>query len=137
MQRVQLCRLAGSGLSRGRGADRPGRRGRRFSAGPDLFHLHAAEQGDRLAHSSTKIGGKAGLDQATGPKTIWVWIVIESSRPDSSTTRVCQTIVRLPRCSGVASARTRPARAAAKKLVLDSTGVVPAPGGRFRMSAAG
>jgi hypothetical protein len=64
-------------------------------------------------------------------RTICVWMVRESRRPVSSVIRVCQTMVRFPRWSGVASARTVPERPAAKKLVLDSSVVVPAPGGRF------
>ena len=68
-------------------------------------------------------------------RTICVWMVSESRRPLASVTRVCQTWVRLPRWSGVDSARTTPSRPAAKKLVLDSSVVVPAPGGRFRTVA--
>src|SRR5215470_7636564 len=68
-------------------------------------------------------------------RTIWVCVVRESMRPLSSVTRVCQTIVRLPRWSGVLSARTIPDRPAAKKLVLDSRVVVPAPSGRFNTVA--
>src|SRR5712691_4422802 len=74
------------------------------------------------------------LDRARRPphvSTIWVWIVSDSNRPDSSVTRVCHTIVRRPRWSGVDSARTTPARPAAKKLVLDSSVVVLAPAGRL------
>src|SRR2546425_12489518 len=75
------------------------------------------------------------LDRAHRPphvSTIWVWIVSDRSRPDSSVTRVCQTIVRRPRWSGVDSARTVPDRPAAKKLVLDSSVVVLAPAGGVR-----
>ena len=43
-------------------------------------------------------------------RTICVWMVSDSMRPDSSLIRVCQTMVRLPRWSGVASARTVPER---------------------------
>src|SRR6202158_5888923 len=68
--------------------------------------------------------------------TICVCVVSESSRPDSSVTRVCHTWVRLPLWSGVASARTTPLRPAAKKLVLDSSVVVDAPAGRLTTVAA-
>src|SRR5918992_1493762 len=60
-----------------------------------------------------------------------VWIVSESSLPLASVTRVCQTWVRLPLCSGVASARTTPWKAAAKKLVFDSSVAVFCPGARL------
>src|SRR4051794_18045946 len=47
--------------------------------------------------------------------------------------RVCHTMVRRPRCSGVASAVTRvPTGAEAMKFVLLSIVVVPAPSGRLR-----
>src|SRR6266446_94321 len=75
--------------------------------------------------------GAVNVAGDTHVSTIWVWMVIDSRRPDSSVTRVCQTIVRRPRWSGVDSARTVPDRPAAKKLVLDSSVVVPEPGGRF------
>src|SRR5687768_294446 len=60
-----------------------------------------------------------------------VWIVSESSLPLASVTRVCHTCVRLPLWSGVASARTTPANAAAKKLVFDSSVAVFWPAARF------
>src|SRR5258707_1786708 len=48
--------------------------------------------------------------------------------------RVCQTIVRRPRCTGIASPVTRvPSGAAGMKLVLLSIVVVPAPSGRLRI----
>src|ERR1700741_150272 len=58
-------------------------------------------------------------------------MVSDSSLPLASVTRVCQTCVRLPLCSGVASARTTPLNAAAKKLVFDSSVAVCCPGSRF------
>src|SRR5262245_13814774 len=58
-------------------------------------------------------------------------MVSDTSLPLSSVTRVCQTWVRLPLCSGVASARTLPERAAAKKLVFDSIVAVLWPGARL------
>ena len=68
--------------------------------------------------------------------TICVCVVSDSRRPPPSVTRVCHTCVRLPRCSGVASARTTPGRPGAKKLVFDSSVVVEAPGGKFTTVAA-
>src|SRR2546426_593703 len=65
-------------------------------------------------------------------RTIWVWIVSVSRRPDASVTRVSHTMVVRPRWSGVEVARTRPSCTPAKKLVFDSSVVVPAPGGRLR-----
>ncbi|OLC18488.1 MAG: hypothetical protein AUH26_00190 [Candidatus Rokubacteria bacterium 13_1_40CM_69_96] len=47
-------------------------------------------------------------------------------------TRVSHTMVVRPRWSGVEVARTVPSLAPAKKLVFDSSVVVPAPGGRLR-----
>src|SRR3990170_2812727 len=58
-------------------------------------------------------------------------MVNDSSLPAASVTRVCQTCVRLPLCSGVDSARTVPERAAAKKLVFDSRVAVFCPGARL------
>src|SRR5580700_12180000 len=64
--------------------------------------------------------------------TSWVCVTSATSLPSGVAIRVCQTIVRRPRCSGVASAVTRvPTGAAAMKLVLLSIVVVPAPSGRF------
>src|SRR6267378_862201 len=57
-------------------------------------------------------------------RIICVWIVSDSSLPESSVTRVCQTCVRLPLWRAVDSARSLPAVAAAKKLVFDSRVVV-------------
>src|SRR5205807_8100334 len=54
-------------------------------------------------------------------RMICVWIVSDSSLPESSVTRVCQTCVRLPLWRAVDSARSLPAVAAAKKLVFDSS----------------
>src|SRR5438132_1236231 len=54
-------------------------------------------------------------------RIICVWIVRDSSLPESSVTRVWQTCVRLPLWRAVDSARSLPAVAAAKKLVFDSS----------------
>src|SRR5215831_7111555 len=67
--------------------------------------------------------------------TACVCIVSDSSFPDSSVTRVCHTMVLLPLCSGVASARIVPPFPAAKKLVFDSIVAVAAPSGRLRIVA--
>src|SRR5687767_7006873 len=89
---------------------------------------------------ATRIGaiqwaGAHDLAGAAHVSTIWVWIVSDRSRPDSSEIRVCQTIVRRPRWSGVHSARTVLDRPAAKKFVFDSSVVVVAPVGRLRTVA--
>src|SRR2546425_12785445 len=93
----------------------------------------AAERGGRPVLDRDDPAARVRAIQGTGARnfardahvsTIWVWMVIDSNRPDSSVTRVCQTIVRRPRWSGVDSARTVPDRPAAKKLVLDSSVVV-------------
>src|SRR5215510_630666 len=104
-----------------RTAPRGARRGGRYQG-------RGALSTDRGRNGRTR---RASADQRGG-RTIWVWIVCASSRPDASVTRVCHTIVVRPRWSGVASARTTPSRPAAKKLVFDSSVVVDAPGGRFR-----
>src|SRR6185436_10854811 len=78
----------------------------------------------RLAGEVLRAGIQREQQQQQGRQShriTWVWVVSERSLPLASVTRVCQTWVRLPLCSGVASARTVPARAAAKKLVLDSS----------------
>src|SRR6185436_7537450 len=78
----------------------------------------------RLAGEVLRAGIQREQQQQQGRQShriTWVWMVSERSLPLASVTRVCQTWVRLPLCSGVASARTVPARAAAKKLVLDSS----------------
>src|SRR6267143_2619139 len=54
-------------------------------------------------------------------RIICVWMVRDSSLPESSVTRVCQTCVRLPLWRAVDSARSLPAVAAEKKLVFDSS----------------
>ena len=59
-----------------------------------------------------------------------------SGERDLQASTICQTIVRLPRWSGVVSAHTLPERPAVKKLVLGSSVVVPAPGGRSSIVAA-
>ena len=60
--------------------------------------------------------------------TSWVCVTSATSLSSSVVTRVCHTIVRRPRCSGVAAPVIRlPRGAAAMKLVLLSIVVVPAP----------
>src|SRR5262249_56402140 len=64
--------------------------------------------------------------------TSCVWVTIAASRPSPREIFVCQTIVVRPRWSGVHSAlAVSPAGMAAKKLVLLSSVVVPAPSGRL------
>src|SRR5947209_12982112 len=94
-------------------------------AGRQRFCHRLPEPADRLAGHSRPLVIYAS-------STIWVCTVIASSRPDASVTRVCHTIVRRPRCSGVDSARTTPSRPASKKFVFDPTVVVVVPGGRLR-----
>ncbi len=51
--------------------------------------------------------------------TSWVWVTIATSLPSVVVIRVCQTMVRRPRCRGVASPTIRaPTGAAPIKLVL-------------------
>src|SRR6185437_3519529 len=97
---------------------------------------HVARDLDPRAHALRDVTREDAGERDPHVNTIWVWVVSESSRPESSVTRVCQTWVRLPLWSGVASARTTPLRPAAKKLVLDSSVVVLAPAGRFTTVAA-
>ena len=64
--------------------------------------------------------------------TICVCVTTASSLPFSDVTRVCQTIVRRPRCIATHSARTVvPTIAGPMKLVFDSIVVVIAPSRRF------
>src|SRR6202171_1702639 len=65
---------------------------------------------------------RPGLYQST----IWVWVTTATSLPPSVSSRVCQTWVRRPRCTGVAVAITViPSLAPPMKLVLLSIVVVP------------
>src|SRR2546426_3030683 len=97
-----------------------------------LHRLHAA----RTARNVDVIGARVlerEADELAAPldgrpviervshRIICVWIVSDSSLPESSVTRVCQTCVRLPLWRAVDSARSLPAVAAAKKLVFDSS----------------
>src|SRR2546422_2094828 len=112
------------------------RRERRSLDGRALEHvlhrLHAA----RTARNVEVIGARVlerEADELAAPldgrpviervshRIICVWIVSDSSLPESSVTRVCQTCVRLPLWRAVDSARSLPAVAAAKKLVFDSS----------------
>src|SRR6516164_9719338 len=72
-------------------------------------------------------------------RTICVWVTKATSFPSSVSSRVCQTCVRRPRCTGVAVAITvLPSFAPPMKLVLLSIVVVPlASSGRLiRVAAA-
>ena len=48
---------------------------------------------DPLRHADGERAGEGDVH----PSTICVWMVMDSRRPDSSVTRVCHTMVRLPR----------------------------------------
>ena len=64
--------------------------------------------------------------------TAWVWVTRAIRRPSGASTRVCHTMVRRPRWSGVHSpSMVVPLRPAARKLVFDSMVVVEEPRGRF------
>ena len=68
--------------------------------------------------------------------TSCVWVTTATKRPFSEVMRVCQTMVRRPRCGGRHSPMTFvPEGAGARKFVLDSTVVVWAPSGRFSVVA--
>src|SRR5215831_3858156 len=106
-----------------------------------LAHLDPAEFGhveDEPAVSRlgrALVPGRAHGSSGYLVSTACVCIVSDSILPDSSVTRVCHTMVLLPLCSGVASARMVPPFPAAKKLVFDSIVAVAAPSGRLRIVA--
>ena len=58
-----------------------------------------ARNGEMGPHRLLERGGERSgeRDARIHVSTIWVWIVIDSSRPVASVTRVCHTCVRLPR----------------------------------------
>ena len=74
--------------------------------------------------------------RAVPSSTIWVCVTMASNLPCALVIRVCQTIVRRPRCTAAHSPVTVvPAGAGARKLVFDSMVVVVAPSGRLSIVA--
>src|SRR4029077_15998742 len=93
--------------------------------------LQRALEGGEGVFRKMAAAAAVALDIHVVHRIIWVCVVSESSLPFSSVIRVCQTWVRLPLCSGVASARIVPDLQAAKKLVFDSSVAVLCSGARF------
>src|SRR4030095_469184 len=92
----------------------------RADAEAERRERHRVGRADRVAREGRGRAAERARDDRGRDavhRIIWVWMVSESSLPPSSVTRVCQTCVRLPLWSGVASARSFPAMAAAKTLV--------------------